>query len=88
VREILGTWGPELMAFSHQNPLCVVAAALGVTSIVLTLVFGCRGRATAAIPVDSILAMAMTTAVAGIDVLATGFLHLRSAPAAPRSART
>ena len=40
MREIFGTWGPELMAFSHQNPLRVVAAAVGVTSIVLTLVFG------------------------------------------------
>jgi len=40
MREIFGTWGPELMAYSHQNPLRVVAAALGATSLVLTLVFG------------------------------------------------
>jgi hypothetical protein len=40
MQEIFGTWGPELMAYGHQNPLRVVAAALGATSLVLTLVFG------------------------------------------------
>jgi len=37
---MLGTWGPELVAYSQQNPLRTVAALLGVTSIVLTLMFG------------------------------------------------
>jgi hypothetical protein len=40
MQEIFGTWGPELMAYSHQNPLRVVAAALGATALVLTLVSG------------------------------------------------
>jgi hypothetical protein len=40
VHEIFGTWAPELIAYSQQNPLRVVAALLGATSIVLTLVFG------------------------------------------------
>jgi hypothetical protein len=40
MQEIFGTWGPELMAYSHQNPLRVVAAALGAISLVLTLVSG------------------------------------------------
>ncbi len=40
MQEIFGTWGPELMAYSHQFPLRVVTAALGATSLVLTPVFG------------------------------------------------
>jgi len=40
MQEVFGTWGPELMAYSHQNPLRVVAAALGATALVLTLVSG------------------------------------------------
>jgi hypothetical protein len=40
MQEKFGTPGPELIAYSHQNPRRVVAAALGVTSIVLAPVFG------------------------------------------------
>jgi hypothetical protein len=40
MREIFGTWGPELVAYGRQYPLHVVIAALGVTSVVLTAVFG------------------------------------------------
>ena len=40
MQEIFGTWGPELMAYGHQYPLRVATAALGATSLVLTLVFG------------------------------------------------
>jgi hypothetical protein len=40
MREIFGTWGPELMTFSIRTRYAWLPAALGVTSIVLTLVFG------------------------------------------------
>ena len=40
MQEIYGTWGPELMAYSHQNPLRMATAALGAISLVLSPVFG------------------------------------------------
>jgi hypothetical protein len=40
---LLGSWGPQIAAFTKQNPLQVLAAALTAVSIVLTLAFGVRG---------------------------------------------
>jgi hypothetical protein len=40
---LLGSWGPQIAAFTKQNPLQVLAAALTAVSIVLTLILGVRG---------------------------------------------
>jgi hypothetical protein len=40
---LLGSWGPQIAAFTKQNPLQVLAASLTAVSIVLTLIFGVRG---------------------------------------------
>ena len=40
---LFGSWGPHIAAFTKQNPLQVLAAALTAVSIVLTLIFGVRG---------------------------------------------
>jgi hypothetical protein len=41
MRELLfGTWGPELIAYSRQNPLRAISFVLAAASIVLTLLFG------------------------------------------------
>jgi hypothetical protein len=37
---LLGTWWPEIIAYSQHYPLRVLAAVLSATSIVLTLTFG------------------------------------------------
>ena len=40
---LLGSWGPQVAAFTKQNPLQLLAAALTAVSIVLTLILGVRG---------------------------------------------
>lgn len=40
---LLGSWGPQIAAFTKHNPLQVLAAALTAVSIVLTLTLGVRG---------------------------------------------
>ena len=40
MQEIFGAWRPVLVAYGQQNPLRVVAGALGIISMVLTLAFG------------------------------------------------
>jgi hypothetical protein len=40
---LFGSWGPQIVAFTKQNPLQVLAAALTAVSIVLTLILGVRG---------------------------------------------
>ena len=44
MRELLfGSWGPQIAAFTKQNPLQVVAVILVAITIVITLMFGTRG---------------------------------------------
>jgi hypothetical protein len=40
---LLGSWGPQIAAFTKQNPLQVLSVVLTAVSIVLTLIFGVRG---------------------------------------------
>jgi hypothetical protein len=40
---LLGSWGPQIAAFTKQNPLQVLAATLTAVSIVLTSILGVRG---------------------------------------------
>jgi len=40
---LLGSWGPQTIAFTRQNPLQVTCVALTLAAIVLTLIFGSRG---------------------------------------------
>jgi hypothetical protein len=40
---LLGSWGPQFLAFSRQNPLPMICVLLTAVSIVLTLMFGVRG---------------------------------------------
>jgi uncharacterized membrane protein YgcG len=41
MRELLfGSWGPEAIAYTKQNPLKVAAVAINAIAIVLTLLFG------------------------------------------------
>jgi hypothetical protein len=37
------SWGPQIMAFTKQNPLQVFAVTLTVIGILITLTFGRRG---------------------------------------------
>ena len=37
---LLGSWGPQIAAFTKQNPLQVLSVELTAVSIVLTLIFG------------------------------------------------
>ena len=40
---LLGSWGPQIAAFTMQNPLQLLTAVLLATGIVITLTFGIRG---------------------------------------------
>jgi hypothetical protein len=40
---LLGTWGPQIVAYSSQYPLQVLAVVLTTLSIVITLILGVRG---------------------------------------------
>jgi hypothetical protein len=40
---LFGSWGPQITAFTKQNPLQVLSVALTAVSIVLTLLLGVRG---------------------------------------------
>jgi hypothetical protein len=40
---LLGSWGPQIAAFTKQNPLQVLSVVLTAVSIVLTLIFGVKG---------------------------------------------
>jgi hypothetical protein len=40
---LLGSWGPQITAFTKQNPLQVLSVALTAISIVTTLILGVRG---------------------------------------------
>ena len=40
MQQLFGTWGPELIAFTKQNPLKMAAVGINAISIVLTLMFG------------------------------------------------
>ena len=39
----LGSWGPQIAAFTKQNPLQVLAMVLTAIGIAITLIFGVRG---------------------------------------------
>jgi hypothetical protein len=44
MQELLpGSWGPQILAFSKQNPLQVLAVTLTVISVLISLFFGVRG---------------------------------------------
>jgi hypothetical protein len=44
MQELLpGSWGPQIVAFSKQNPLQVLAVTLIAISLLITLFFGVRG---------------------------------------------
>ena len=40
---LLGSWGPQIAAFTKQNPLQVLAVVLTAIGIAITLIFGVRG---------------------------------------------
>jgi hypothetical protein len=40
MQQLFGTWGPELIAFTKQNPLKTAAVGINAISIVLMLAFG------------------------------------------------
>ena len=44
MQELLpGSWGPQIVAFTKQNPLQVLAVALTAISLLITLRFRVRG---------------------------------------------
>jgi hypothetical protein len=40
MQQLFGSWGPEFIAYTKQNPLKVAAFAINAISIVLTLMLG------------------------------------------------
>jgi hypothetical protein len=40
---LLGSWGPQAVAFTKQNPLQVASVVLTALSTAVTLIFGIRG---------------------------------------------
>jgi hypothetical protein len=44
MRELLfGSWGPQIAAFTRQNPLQVISLAMLAVTVAITLAFGVRG---------------------------------------------
>ena len=40
---LLGSWGPQAVAFTRQNPFQVASVVLTMVSLLLTLTLGVRG---------------------------------------------
>ena len=73
---LLGSWDPQIAAYSQQYPWRVFAAVLVATLLVLDLMFRKSDRRPAAISADLILAIAMGAA-AGIETGVTALVHPR-----------
>src|SRR5437879_6211822 len=63
---LLGSWGPQIAAFTKQNPLQVLAVVLTAIGIAITLILGSEasGLATAAVLATATPATAAATEAA------------------------